>query len=376
MAPRSNTGVEVVCNKCAKEVKLFVTCAKCFKTYHPSCVLKIFGLYVGGCGEIICCDNITSKRTKDCLCKEKDKEIHKLKGRITELNEFCFEESISKQQISIQSGNCSLGDEMAIIPEASLDGNVEDVTVKYLSMIIEEKTKLIEEMQDKIKVMKKYTSLLEKIEEEREAPSIDSISSECYRKLDQQTKTDHPVIAEKSAIPTSINNKFETIKKKTAEKTADREEIDTNIEGIERRKWKSDNSDKTKSKDSKTGNKNFAVRRRETGVTGTGDNLAPFSGAPKLAWIYVGRVSRNVEKDQIESHLKNHFPNENFIIEKLPSRDDSRSSSFRVGANMALVENLYSPENWPIGVVVRRFRFFLGGRKSGKQEHQRDTTKI
>lgn len=90
----------------------------------------------------------------------------------------------------------------------------------------------------------------------------------------------------------------------------------------------------------------------------------------------MGRVSRNVEKDQIESHLKNHFPNENFIIEKLPSRDDSRSSSFRVGANMALVENLYSPENWPIGVVVRRFRFFLGGRKSGKQEHQRDTTKI
>lgn len=163
MAPRNNNSVENTCNKCLKEVKNVISCFKCNKTYHP--VLKICGIYVNDDGEIVCCENITSKQYKcdeedqemqalKMQCELKDLEIQNLKCRLSELNEVVFEQSIGQQLPSMENGDLE--------HNISVSEQNTESEVNYSNMIIKEKSNLITELHDKINILKKHISLLEK----------------------------------------------------------------------------------------------------------------------------------------------------------------------------------------------------------------------
>lgn len=165
MAPRNITTVETVCKKCSKEVKNSVTCCICLNTYHPSCILKIDGIYVEK-GKVFCCNDITSKK---CDCAKKDKEIQELKTRLLKLNEISFENSISQQSIIDEDretlceykGDENSGEEPAV---PSHNTEVENLEIEYLNRLLLEKSNMIDELRDKIDFLKKYISLQEKIE--------------------------------------------------------------------------------------------------------------------------------------------------------------------------------------------------------------------
>lgn len=87
-----------------------------------------------------------------------------------------------------------------------------------------------------------------------------------------------------------------------------------------------------------------------------------FAAIARRTWIYVGRVQHGAGPEQIHGHLSKRFPNEKFVVEALPVRQDSVSVSFRVGADLRLQDQLLQPALWPKDVAVRKFNFFRRNR--------------
>ncbi|CAH0546855.1 unnamed protein product [Brassicogethes aeneus] len=93
-------------------------------------------------------------------------------------------------------------------------------------------------------------------------------------------------------------------------------------------------------------------------VMGSGKtSTQSFSLALKRAWLYIGKIVLGTKVKQIEEHLKNTFPEENFILEELSCHKESSSMSFKLGADIKLLEQLNNPQLWPEGVIVKRFFF-------------------
>lgn len=88
-------------------------------------------------------------------------------------------------------------------------------------------------------------------------------------------------------------------------------------------------------------------------ITENTDNQLTFSAAIRRAWIYVGRVDQNTKSEQISKYLHNKFPSNTFQIEQLPKREDATSISFKIGADVSLMDELYNGQMWPAGVIVK-----------------------
>ncbi|KAJ3644232.1 hypothetical protein Zmor_026902 [Zophobas morio] len=82
-----------------------------------------------------------------------------------------------------------------------------------------------------------------------------------------------------------------------------------------------------------------------------------FSAATKKAWIYFGRVKRGTTCENVTSFLTNKYKGKQFEVKDLPGNQDARSTSFKVGADLDLLEHLYKSDNWPAGVLVKKFNF-------------------
>lgn len=83
-----------------------------------------------------------------------------------------------------------------------------------------------------------------------------------------------------------------------------------------------------------------------------------FAGVNKRAWLHIGNVATNATDESVLVYLQNKFPGRKFTAEKLPVRTDARSCSFKVSADLDLMEDIYAGKNWPSDVTVRRFKFF------------------
>lgn len=98
-------------------------------------------------------------------------------------------------------------------------------------------------------------------------------------------------------------------------------------------------------------------KRRATTLKGTAswgeDN---FSAGPQKAWLHIGRAKPEATADDIASYLKKRFPLKHFTVEKLET--NNKLSSFKVGSDFDLLNNLNDPGLWPSGITVRRFNFF------------------
>ena len=78
--------MDTICRACSEAVENHVTCSNCANNYHPSCVLKIGGMFVSKEGQIYCCK------------KEKFEEDGEINERIALYKILC-EEMKSKNEI-------------------------------------------------------------------------------------------------------------------------------------------------------------------------------------------------------------------------------------------------------------------------------------
>lgn len=91
-------------------------------------------------------------------------------------------------------------------------------------------------------------------------------------------------------------------------------------------------------------------------IESTNDSVG-FSAVTKRAWLHISRMKPEVDCEHIRRHLCQKFPGEEFIIDRIQGIEKASSIAFRVGADFKLLDDLNRPETWPIGVIVKRFRF-------------------
>ncbi|CAH0553694.1 unnamed protein product [Brassicogethes aeneus] len=95
-----------------------------------------------------------------------------------------------------------------------------------------------------------------------------------------------------------------------------------------------------------------------------------FASATRKAWLCISKIKVGTKCEDIETHLKSKFPNNDFTIEELPRRKEAASMSFKLGADTNLLNELNKPETWPNGIYIKRFYFNQGtfGEKGNKNE--------
>lgn len=81
-------------------------------------------------------------------------------------------------------------------------------------------------------------------------------------------------------------------------------------------------------------------------------------GIQRKAWMYINRVNQHVTEDVILAYLnKKNLADPQYEVEELKSNNNKVSKSFRVGARIELLNELYKPTFWPQGVGFRRYNF-------------------
>ncbi|KAL3285761.1 hypothetical protein HHI36_000287 [Cryptolaemus montrouzieri] len=85
---------------------------------------------------------------------------------------------------------------------------------------------------------------------------------------------------------------------------------------------------------------NYPRRNTEVRVEGNGEPSSGFAGFACRTWLKVGRASLNVKCEAVLEHLKNRFLKNDFTVEMQAKRDDARSVSFKVSAEMDLLDEL------------------------------------
>ncbi|KAL3283676.1 hypothetical protein HHI36_006814 [Cryptolaemus montrouzieri] len=88
-----------------------------------------------------------------------------------------------------------------------------------------------------------------------------------------------------------------------------------------------------------------------TAVVGSGGSSTMLACAAGRAWLHVGGAGKNVKGETFLRNLERKFLGKK-------RHDNSDSVSFKVGADITLLEDLNKPESWPNGVNIRRFQFF------------------
>lgn len=113
-------------------------------------------------------------------------------------------------------------------------------------------------------------------------------------------------------------------------------------------------------------------RRNRPHLTFGTDETSGFSGIPRHAWLYIGRVQSGTTSKHVKPHLITKCPDTDFKVESL--RSDDRGCSFKIGFDIAKLNYVSNPNIWPRNVTIRRFNFrngFFRSAPSGSKEKER-----
>lgn len=101
--------------------------------------------------------------------------------------------------------------------------------------------------------------------------------------------------------------------------------------------------------------KQRSIASTYAGVVGTKSNTTGQLMSNSKLWIYVGRCKAESTAEDVKSYLELNSPGHKFEVEKLESK--GKNTSYKVEADLSLKEELYSSTYWPVGILIKRFRF-------------------
>lgn len=104
--------------------------------------------------------------------------------------------------------------------------------------------------------------------------------------------------------------------------------------------------------------KNGNIHKKHKVVIGASNcsNSGGFEAACPRIWLYVGRCRGDTNEEDIKTYIEKKIATENISVKKLQSKGNN--SSFCVGIEGNLEEQLYDPTFWPKGIIIRRYKFF------------------
>lgn len=109
------------------------------------------------------------------------------------------------------------------------------------------------------------------------------------------------------------------------------------------------NKDRNK-KINKIGN----VKIKKNYITGS-SNKTTLTTVEKINFLFVSRLGDNMECSDVLNYLQD-YKSANYEIEKLKTKHPGYSS-FKIGVPISSFDIIYSPEFWPLGTFVSKFRF-------------------
>lgn len=134
---------------------------------------------------------------------------------------------------------------------------------------------------------------------------------------------------------------------------------DSNYTRVTNRKRRNPNN--TGESNNLNSNKTVGISTKSrTAVVGSSEDDSEFRGVNSKCWLHVSRVAASTTESGIVTYMKAKLPGNEFSCNLLKTNNDI--SSFKVGANLSLLDSLVKPEFWPKGVNIRRFNFFRGPR--------------
>ena len=112
-------------------------------------------------------------------------------------------------------------------------------------------------------------------------------------------------------------------------------------------------------------NKKKKDQKEIKGVASVPTGEGVFLAADRRAWLYVGRASISTTSESLKTFLTQKLKTDVILVEELKTTNEVEklSKSFKIGFNFDLLETVENPEFWPQNILVRRYRFFRGGRK-------------
>lgn len=92
-----------------------------------------------------------------------------------------------------------------------------------------------------------------------------------------------------------------------------------------------------------------------TPAVAVGSKQHTFAAVARRAYLYIGNVNPNTDKDVIESYIRDKCPDSCPVLDDLPGRDNSISKAYKLTIDFIMLETLNKANFWPDGIVVKRF---------------------
>lgn len=225
------------------------------------------------------------------------------------------------------------------------------VEIKYLKQIIENKEQMINELQDKIVVLKKFNQLIDnplKVSPPRSSHVHDNVISKKRHRSGDKSKKTH-VHKNKNVEIGSNNAASRSVEVIDATSEEGDGENTTVI------KYKDDNKDdETWSTVVRRRNRKTVIctKMQETDITSDGKKNV-INAISKNAYIFVSRLSPNTTADEMISFLQDDYPEVKCAV--LNSKYPESYSSFKVTVNLDNLERIMKTDQWPAGTIVTRF---------------------
>lgn len=108
------------------------------------------------------------------------------------------------------------------------------------------------------------------------------------------------------------------------------------------------------------------IQRKKDVVVGTlrvEDDKFKAIPKTKKIWIHAGRFHPNLTSEELLKYLKEKYNTQDIICEKIKNKyENPKLSSFKIGVDITLKEQMYDKCAWPEGVEISRFNFFRAQR--------------
>lgn len=324
---------DIMCFQCGKKVIKKVRCAYCEVDYHKSCFSRK-----------TCCskrqneaideqeDNLTNKTLMDALKFENNllKDLnHELKTKNALLMEKIntLEEKISQQQIKAP------GENQESITEA-------------ITLIISTS------LQDYFKEHKLNTNEID-VNENKEKQSMDGNESHKQMKKKEQGNTSKSEQKQTKKKGQGNTSKSEQNKQNQYQSNPDERGIAT--QSISKSEVQNAISSAMQHLEN-SGKPLESAGNQKTNITGTNSFISNIMAAEKRSWFFVGNLKKDTSEQQMESHLRNISVNV-LSCKKLENKNNDYTASFKIGVEPESSNIVLDPNNWPLNVSLRPFRF-------------------
>nr|CAI5832895.1 unnamed protein product [Callosobruchus analis] len=240
------------------------------------------------------------------------------------------------------------------------------IDVSILNYVIKQKDALINELQERIKVLNNHIELLIKVQDTRISTTkssdknLDPAIDPAEHAADGIKKPDH-VNKQKEcenktpAVKSSRNQCDTIIQKRVISKKEVAPTIMEVCSNATMERYININNDQINPAIDHSEGKWQEVRpkhKRRNIVVGKNEKSA-IKGTPKITYLHVYRVSPNTTADDMLNMLKPKFPEA--TCELLNSKHPEEYASFKVGLYESHFEAAMNPEVWPTGTYVNRF---------------------